>query len=92
MSKYFDSNPFNVSEEERVLLEEYVVRGIPSNLRRKFWLSVSGAYGYLKNYSDGYYQCLSKENDDIAFIKWPHPCYHEIKKDVKRTFSEEVFF
>jgi hypothetical protein len=73
-------------------LEEYVVRGIPPNLRRKFWLCVSGAYGYMRNYSDGYYECLSKENDDVAFRKWPHPCYHEIKKDVKRTFSDEPFF
>ena len=48
-------------------MEEYVVKGIPPDLRRKFWLCVSGAHVYLRNYSDGYYECLSKENDDIAF-------------------------
>jgi hypothetical protein len=32
-----------------------VVEGIPDTIRRKYWLTVSGAYGYLNNYSPGYY-------------------------------------
>jgi len=69
-----------------------VLRGIPSEVRRKYWLAVTGAYGYMKNYSKGYYKTLSSDNDESAYPSWPHPDYSSIAKDIPRTFSDEPFF
>ena len=73
--KYFRINKHFVSEEERKILEPFVVKGIPEGLRRKYWLSISGAYGYLNHYSEGYYQTLVKDDDERAYPTWPHPDY-----------------
>jgi hypothetical protein len=72
--KYFESHKYGISDSDREYLEEFVVRGIPDNLRRRYWLSVSGAFGYLKNYSPGYYATLSSE-DESCYPNWPHPDY-----------------
>jgi hypothetical protein len=63
LHKYLAENKYGIRDEDREMLEEMVVTGIPDNLRRRFWLSVSEAFGYLKNYSPGYYATLSSENE-----------------------------
>ena len=88
----FLKNKQYVDAGERDTLEDFVIKGIPEGLRRQYWLAVSGAYGYLKNYSDGYYATLSKDGDESAYPDWPHPDYCQIQKDIKRTFSDEEFF
>ena len=55
LMQYFNINKFGIPDEDREDLELFVLRGIPSEVRRKYWLTVTGAYGYLKNYSKGYY-------------------------------------
>jgi len=49
--------------------------GIPENMRRQYWLTVSGAYGYMQHYCDGYYKSLSSESNNEAYPNWPHPDY-----------------
>ena len=90
--RYLKQNKYYVQDRDRVYLEQYVVKGIPEQLRRKYWLTVSGAYSYLKHYGDGYYQTICQENSDEAYPNWPHPDYLSIQKDLTRTFSEEPFF
>ena len=92
LNKYFKMNKYFVSDEDKIYLEQYVIKGIPPKLRRKYWLTVSGAYGYLKTYGDGYYQTLAKDDDEKAYPTWPHPDYSTIQKDIQRTFSDEPFF
>ena len=67
-----------MSDEDKIYLEQYVVKGIPKQLRRKYWLTVSGAYGYLKQFGEGYYQTLCKDGEETAYPTWPHPDYSTI--------------
>jgi hypothetical protein len=52
--------------------------GIPEYQRRNFWLCVSGAYSYLRDYSNGYYETISKDESEEAYPTWPHPDYQSI--------------
>jgi hypothetical protein len=79
--KYLVENKYGIKEEDKEMLEKVVIRGIPDNQRRRYWLSVSGAFGYLKNYSPGYYATLSSE-DEQCYPNWPHPDYTQINKDI----------
>jgi len=78
LHKYFKMNRYFVSDEDKIYLESYVIKGIPKQLRRKYWLTVSGAYGYLKHYGEGYYKTLSTDDDEGAYPSWPHPDYQVI--------------
>lgn len=78
LHKYFKANRYFVSDEDKIYLESYVIKGIPKQLRRKYWLTVSGAYGYLKHYGAGYYKTLSADDDEGAYPNWPHPDYQVI--------------
>ena len=82
LEKFFEQNKFFVHEEERAYLEQYVIMGIPENMRRQYWLTVSGAYGYMQHYCDGYYKSLSSEGNNEAYPNWPHPDYVQINKDI----------
>ena len=75
LDKFFEANKYFISEGDRNYLEEFVIQGIPENLRRKYWLSISGAYGYMHHYYDGYYKALSMDDNDSAYPTWPHPDY-----------------
>jgi hypothetical protein len=92
LHKYFKKNKNFISEDDKIYLEQYVIKGIPSSLRRKYWMTVSGAYGYMKMYQEGYYQALCAESNDTLYPNWPHPDYLTIQKDINRTFSDEAFF
>lgn len=47
LERFFEEHKYFVPDEERVNLEQYVIMGIPDHLRRQYWLTVSGAYGYM---------------------------------------------
>lgn len=79
--KYISDNKYGINDNDREWLEEFVVKGIPDNLRRRYWLSVSGAFGYLKNYGPGYYATLCSEVEE-NYPLWPHPDYAQINKDI----------
>jgi hypothetical protein len=55
LEKFFRINKFFVSNHDRVFLQRYIIAGLPPDLRRTFWMTVSGAYSYMKDYSAGYY-------------------------------------
>lgn len=75
LHKYFTNNKYFVSEYDRLCLESYVVKGIPPALRRKYWMAVSGAYGYMKHYGEGYYQTLVTDDDEVKYPTWPNADY-----------------
>jgi hypothetical protein len=52
-----------------------VIKGIPKQLRRQYWLAVTGANGYISQYGEGYYKTLAEEMDERAYPNWPHPDY-----------------
>ena len=62
LERFFVENKFSIMEEHRDFLEDVAIRGMLKKYRRQYWLSITGAYGYLNHYSDGYYAALSSEN------------------------------
>jgi hypothetical protein len=92
LEPFFEENKYCVPEAHKSFLEEVAISGMPNQYRRQYWLAITGAYGYLRHYSDGYYDALASEGVEVLYPKWPHPDYQEILKDVPRTFSKEPFF
>ena len=65
-------------------METFIFSRLPEKHRRKFWLTVSGAYRYMEHYCDGYYRSLSVDDNEESYPKWPHPDYQKIDKDISR--------
>ena len=74
LEKFLNENSNFISEKDIAYVEKFVIEGIPNELRRKYWISVSGAKGYLEHYSDGYYLAISSEIEE-SYPDWPHPDY-----------------
>ena len=75
LERFFHENKYSVLEEHKDFLENVATRGMLKQFRRQYWLAITGAYGYLNHYSDGYYAALSSEGNDALYPKWPHPDY-----------------
>lgn len=62
LERFFIENKYSILEEHRDFLENVATSGMIKKFRRQYWLAITGAYGYLNHYSDGYYAALSSEN------------------------------
>ncbi|CAD5112062.1 unnamed protein product [Dimorphilus gyrociliatus] len=66
------------------ILKRFVRKGIPPEIRKEYWLKISGAEDQQKEHPNGYSTWKQEEKDSKLQI--------EVDKDLERTYPENKYF